>query len=170
MTDDRKQVAESLLKAIKAERYGHDFYMMAANSTQDPKGREVFQQLAQEELDHMRFLKKHYDSVLATGKPDSNAKLGAQRDLSDMWPIFSESLKERVKDAHFEMTSLSVGIQLEHDAIQFYKDQAEASGDPELARFFGDLADWEAGHYAALLRQQEALKESYWSANGFTPF
>ena len=170
MTSDKQRVIDGLLKAIKSERYGHDFYMMAANSTQDAKGREVFQQLAQEELDHMRFLKQHYDSMLATGKPDRSAKLGAQRDLSDMWPIFSAGLKERVKEAHFEMTSLSVGIQLEHDAILFYKEQSAAAKDPEIGKFFATLADWESGHYQALLRQQEALRESYWSANGFAPF
>ena len=42
--------------------------------------------------------------------------------------------------------------------------------DAEAKRFFGELAEWEAGHHQALLRQQEELKEDYWSANGFTAF
>jgi hypothetical protein len=36
--------------------------------------------------------------------------------------------------------------------------------------FYSRLARWETGHYHALLKQQEELKEDFWSANGFTPF
>ena len=169
-TKDKGNIlAESLLKAIKAEQYGHSFYLMAANSTEDPKGKEVFQDLAREELDHMHFLRKQYDAILKTGRPDQSVKLGLQGKLSEMSPIFSESLKERIKDASFEMTSLAIGIQLEQDAMQFYRAEAEAASDLEVRSFFSQLADWEAGHYNALLRQQEELKEDYWSAGGFAP-
>ena len=39
-----------------------------------------------------------------------------------------------------------------------------------LGLFFTELAEWEAGHYEALLTQQESLKEDYWSASRFSPF
>lgn len=169
MEDEDKILAEGLLKAIKAEQYGHNFYLMAANSTEDPKGKDVFQTLAQEELDHMHFLRKQYEAILKTGRPDKSVKLGPQSDVSGMSPIFSESLKGRIKEASFEMTSLAIGIQLEQDAMQFYRAEAESASDPEVKSFFSQLADWETGHYRALLRQQEELKEDYWSAGGFAP-
>ena len=170
MENKKKILVEGLLKAIKAERYGHSFYMMAANSTDDPKGKKVFEELAHEELNHMHFLGKHYDSVLKTGMLDQSAKLGQRADLSGMSPIFSESLKARIKDANFEMTSLSIGIQLEHDAMSYYSSQAEAADDPQVKKFYAELAEWEAGHYHALLRQLDELKDDYWSAGGFAPF
>jgi len=170
MEDKSKILAEGLLKAIKAERYGHSFYTMAANSTDDPKGKKVFEELAYEELHHMHFLKKHYDSVLKTGMLDRSAKLGQKADLSGMSPIFSVGLRDRIKDANFEMTSLSIGIQLEHDAMNFYRSQSEEADDPQVKQFYAELAEWEAGHYHALLKQQEELKEDYWSAGGFAPF
>lgn len=37
-------------------------------------------------------------------------------------------------------------------------------------RLYTELAEWESGHYEALTRQQEELKEDYWSAGGFSPF
>jgi rubrerythrin len=158
------------MKAIKAERYGHSFYLMAANSTQDPKGKRVFETLAREELSHMRFLRIHYDSILKTGKMSAEAELGIQADLSGRSPIFSENLQARIQDANFEMTSLSIGIQLELDAMNYYRSQAEAAADQDARKLFAELAEWESGHYNALLRQQEELKEDYWSAGGFTPF
>ncbi len=170
MANNKKALAEGLLKAIKAERYGHSFYLMAAKSTEDAKGRKVFETLAREELDHMQFLKKQYRSILKTGRPDKSLKLGSQADLSGVSPIFSDELRSRIKDANFEMTSLSIGIQLEHDAMNYYREQSEAVDDPTMKDFYAKLADWETGHYQALLRQQEELKEDFWSSGGFSPF
>jgi len=164
------EITEGLLQAIQAERHGHSFYMMAAHSTSDPKGRKVFETLAAEEMDHMQFLKKQYDAILKTGKPDRSLSLGPRLDLSEGFPIFSDSIRSRIGDAHYEMSALSIGVQLEMDAMNFYKDQAAAAADPDIKKFLAELADWESGHYRALLRQQDELKEDYWSDAGFAPF
>lgn len=170
MTNNKKALAKGLLKAIKAERYGHSFYLMAAKTTKDAKGQEVFKTLASEELDHMHFLKNQYDAIIKTGLPNKSLKLGSQKSLSKGSPIFSDELKSRIKDANFEMTSLSIGIQLEHDAMVYYREQSETVDDLTMKDFYAKLADWEAGHYQALLKQQEELKEDFWSASGFSPF
>ncbi len=170
MTDNKKLLADGLLKAIKAERYGHSFYLMAAKSTEDAKGREVFEILAREELDHMQFLKDQYKSIMETGQPNKSLKLGTQTVLSEVSPIFSKELRSRIKDANFEMTSLSIGIQLEHDAMNYYREQSESVADLTMKDFYAKLAGWEAGHHQALLKQQEELKEDFWSSSGFSPF
>ena len=169
---DRKEtdLERGLKQAIGAERDGHNFYLMAVASTEDAKGKEVFAKLAAEELDHMHFLMRQYESILKTGKPDPSAKLGSRGELSGISPIFSESIKKRIGDAHFEMSALSIGVQLELDAIKFYKAQADAADDKDVKQFYTELADWESGHYRALLEQQEELKEDYWTAGGFSPF
>lgn len=165
-----KQIASGILSAMQAENEGQHFYLMAAQSTTDPKGREVFERLAKEEKDHFEFLRAQYESVLRTGRPDVNLKLGPRTDLLGPSPIFSSALRSRIKDAHFEMTALAVGIQLEHSAQEYYTNMAVQSADPDIKSFYTELADWEAGHYHALLAQQEELKEDYWSGAGFAPF
>ena len=165
-----KTIIDGLLQAIRAERYGHSFYLMAAKSTDDAKGQEVFKTLAREELDHMQFLKNQYNAIKTTGKPDASIKLGKQADLTGISPIFSESLRARIKDANFEMTSLSIGIQLEKNAMEFYRSQSESVDDKVMKDFYSMLAEWEAGHYHALLKQQDELKEDFWSSSGFAPF
>ena len=54
-------------------------------------------------------------------------------------------------------------------SLSFYRQEAEAASDPIIKGFYTELAEWESGHYHALLRQQEALKDGYWSAGGFSP-
>ena len=165
-----KRIAEGLLKAIQLEVDGQHFYRMAAKSTADPKGREVFERLAEEEQEHLSFLRTQYKSILETGAPNKEVRLGSPADLSGTSPVFSDQIQTRLREAHYEMSALSIGIQLELSAIKFYRAEAEAVTDPTVRSFYTELAEWESGHYSALLRQQEMLKEDYWHAGGFYPF
>jgi len=166
----KEQILQALKQAIQAELEGHHFYLMAARTTQDPKGREVFEQLAEDEMTHMEHLRAQHRAVQASGAPDGALSLGAPTTLRGESPIFTEGLKARAGEAHFEMTALSVGIQLELQAEQFYRAQALGCGDDGLARFWSELADWESSHYHLLLKQQEYLREDYWNDNSFSPF
>ena len=164
------KVAKGIAEAIRTENDGKYFYLMAANSTTDPKGKEVFETLAGEEEIHLKYLKKQYLSLLKRGEFDKKLKLGPRADFSGANPIFSEQLLERLSDAHFEMSALSVGVKLELFSMSFYRQRAEENADAFVKGFFTELAEWEAGHYHALLNQLDALKEFYWEKAGFSPF
>jgi len=167
---NRDSVLDALKKAIVAEYEGHNFYRMSADNTADDRGREVFLALAQEELDHAKYLKTQYNSILENGSATNEVLPDHRIEISGSSPIFSAKLKERIREAHYEMTSLSVGIQLELSAMEFYRTQAERAGDAQVSQFFTRLSEWEKGHYQALLRQQENLKEDYWADNDFSPY
>lgn len=165
-----QKLQDALRRAVQAEIEGHSFYLMAARSTQDPKGKEIFERLAAEEMDHANFLRAHFHALQSTGRLDPAAALGARTDLLGPSPIFSDALRRRIGEAHYEMTALSVGAQLEEGAMRFYREQGEASTDPKARDFFATLADWEQGHYRALTAQLDALREDYWTQNEFAPF
>lgn len=153
-----------------AEMEGQHFYRMAAATTEDEKGRAVFTQLAQEEENHFNVLRTQMAAFKDTGKLDKDAKFERFVSFDGSSPIFTESLKDRIFSAHFEMTALAIGVQLELNAVEHYTEQAEnASAVPEVREFFLHLAEWERRHYQALLSQQESLKGDYWSAQGFSP-
>lgn len=170
MDESTRKIVDGLQHAMRTETDGHHFYALAAGKVEDDKGREVFETLAREELGHLSFLKSHHDAYQKTGKPDPAATLGSRARLDGDNPIFSDKLKDRIGDAHFEMSALSIGMQLELNAERYYREQSEQAQDPNVKDFFRELADWEAGHYRALQRQQESLKEDYWAAGGFAPF
>lgn len=171
MDDDaRVRILDALKKAYEAEVDGQRFYRKAAMATRDPQGREAFELLAREEEDHARFLQAQHAAISVTGDVDGTVTLGPQAELTGKSPIFSDALKARVKDAHMEMSALSVGIQLELSAVQFYRAEAAAADHPKVTEFFERLAEWESGHYHLLLRQHDELKEDYWAGGGFSPF
>ena len=170
MDDTIKRVTEGLNKAIRAENEGHHFYKMAAMSTQDPKGKEVFQYLAEEEMEHFKFLKSQYRALIETGKGDATLKLGTRKEFSGNHPIFSEGIKNRIKSAHYEMTALSIGMQLELSAVNFYQGEADNAPDDVVKAFYKELATWEKGHLTMLQRQADSLRDDYWNEAGFSPF
>ncbi len=165
-----KSMTDGLKQAIEAEIDGYHFYMMAAQSTADPKGREVFETLAREEVDHQHFLRAQYRSLVETGRVDAKAKLGPRLALTGSSPIFTNELKNRTKAPNYEMSALSIGSQLEISAVNFYSTEADKASDPAVKAFYRELAEWEQGHYQALNRQLETLRGEHWDSSGFSPF
>ncbi len=170
MDEATKQLLEGLREAMQAERYGHTFYKTAAMNTDDPTGREVFLQLAREEMEHFEFLSAHYKSLVDHGKLAEDTKLHGHAEVDPQSPIFSEKLRDHIKDAHFEMSAIAIAVQLELNAINRYRELAAKAEIPEVKRFFEDLANWESSHYKAFLNQQQLLQDDYWAASGFAPF
>ena len=106
---------------------------------------------------------------MKTGNVDLNVRLGKPSDKTET-PIFSDDFKSRIKEAHHEMSALSIGAQLELSAIKFYNEEADAVDDHVARKFYKELAEWEMTHHRQLIRQQQELQENYWQAGGFQPF
>jgi len=157
-----------LRDAMEAERDGFTFYTMAAERSEDPGARKTFARLAEEEQAHYEALQSGYRSLAEGGSwSPSGGLLGHQEPQASS--IFSEDFVRRIGGKHLEMSALSIGILLEKNAYEFYSRQAEEADDEAVASFFRELAAWEETHYRLLLRQDEALKEEYWSENRFAP-
>ena len=169
MTQTRDQLLAGLKEAILTEQTGVQFYTVAAANTTDDKGREVFRQLARDEAEHQLWLGRQYGH-LVNSTPWETFKPAPHADLSGPSPIFSEGLRSRIGEAHWEMTALSVGLALEEATVIRYRKLAQAADQPEVRRFFEELAKWEESHAEALSRQSNLLKEAYWREARFAPF
>ena len=64
-TTERVFARDALRIAIATERSGLEFYTRASRLTTDPRGREVFERLAEEEKEHLGTLEKRYAELLA---------------------------------------------------------------------------------------------------------
>ena len=169
MDKQTEAILKGLKTAIEAELTGHEFYKNAAKSTNDPMGKETFARMAEEEMGHLNYLRHQYKSVMETGDYDFSKTLNKKQYKHADNPVFSEQIKERIKDSHFEVSALSIGMKLEMDAMNYYRSCAKAADNEQAQQFFNELADWEEDHYAAFERQLEMLKEEYFAANNFVP-
>ena len=166
------QLLEVVKNAIRVENDGYQFYRVAEEKTKDPKGKEVFSSLANDETNHMQILKSLYQNIKEKGeyKFDEHKDMKHILETTSESPIFSKEFRERVQKAQFEMTALSIGILLEKNSIEFYKKAAKESEDKEVKILFDYLADWEGEHLRVLVQQQKFLQEDYWTEARFYPF
>ncbi len=167
---NQSSLLEALKIALEAEMTGHQFYLNAAKSTEDSQGKATFTRMAKEELEHFRLLKKQYAYILENGAIDRSSVFLEVPDPESTSPIFSPEFRERVGKQHFEMSALSVGMQLELSAIQHYQRSADSSEDTDVKAFFSSLVEWEQGHYDSFATELAQLREEYWQANDFSPY
>ena len=158
-----------LEEALRAERDGHQFYTMAARASEDAKAKEVLSHLADEERRHFDALQTEYRSILDGSGWDANVLLGERWTPETSAAIFSDDFRRRIAGRHLEMSALSIGILLEKNAQVFYRTAAEEEPNPSIRAFLRELADWENGHYEILAREDEAMRDAYWSENRFSP-
>jgi len=164
-----EEILGGLKTAIEAELTGHEFYKNAAKSTDDPMGKETFSRMAEEEMSHFNYLRHQYESVLKKGDYDFSKELAKKQYKHAENPIFSEEIRNRIKDSHFEVSALTIGMKLELDAVNFYRSCAAAARNEKARQLYKELADWEEDHYMAFERQLQMLKEEYFQANNFVP-
>ena len=168
MDKKTKAILEGIKTAMEAELTGHAFYKNAAETTDDVMGKETFLRMAGEEMSHFNYLRHQYKSVLEKGAFDFEEKIKRQHKHSDH-PIFSDAIKKRIKESHFEVSALSIGMKLEMDAMKYYRSRAEEAQDKDEKQLYRELADWEQDHYRAFKQQLDVLKEEYFEANNFIP-
>jgi rubrerythrin len=169
MAADNEEILDGLKTAMEAELTGYNFYKNSSENLSDPRGKETLARMADEEMEHFRYLRHQYKSVLEKGDYDFSRKLmKASKDQKEN-PVFSKEIKNRIKDCHFEVSVLTIGMKLELDAVNFYRSCAEKAQTDEARQIYQELADWELTHYEAFEWELEGLKEEYWHANNFVP-
>ena len=159
---------EGLKIALQTELNGIEFYKIAAEKTEDTKGKQVFRMLADDELKHFNALQKQYSSLIEQHKW-LNLDIGRAALLKGKSPIFSTELMDRVKGRHFEVSALSIGALLESNSIDYYRTMKEQNDDPAAKELYAQLQQWEEAHLTAITRQLDLIKEDYWAEQRFAP-
>ncbi len=166
---ETRKALEGLKIAMQTELNGIEFYRLAAEKTEDPKGKEVFKTLAEDEIKHFQELKKQYEHIIKENGWLSRIDLGTPGQFIGESPIFTEDLKDRIKEKHFEMSALSIGALLESNSIDFYRKMKEEADEPIAKELFARLQTWEEKHLDAITRQLNILKEEFWADAQFSP-
>ena len=164
----RKIVIEAIKTAIITELRGYEIYRAAAERADDPSARLMFHKLAEDERHHKEFLEQNFRSVLDRGEWAVPATPQNLSPLDDSDIVHSDFLR-RVKGGSFETAVVAAGVELEMSAIRYYKQAAAECPDPESARTFHFLAEWEDDHLRSLTELQERLKQEYFANQGFVP-
>ena len=167
--EQNKEILDGLKTAMEAELTGFNFYKMAAENVSDSGAKKALAQMAEDEMGHFNYLRRQYKSVLEKGDYDFARAFIKQAEDASEDPIFSDVIKDRIKESHYEVTVLTIGSKLELEAMTFYRSCAEKAQSPEAKEFYNALADWERKHYEAFQTALDSMKEAYWAENDFAP-
>jgi rubrerythrin len=164
-----KSAIDILKEAILLERRGKAFYSTVAKQSQSEATKKIFEMIAAEEDEHIKFLSKqftHYDK----NKEFTKADITKGVDNSAVMEILSGEIKKQVNAASYEAAAISAAMDFESKAIEVYSGRADAATDPHEKEMYQMLADWEKGHHFWLHKINEELKEQVWFDNNFWPF
>ena len=148
---------DALRIAIATERSGLAFYTRAAGMTKDPRGRSVFEKLADEERTHLSTLEARYKELL-TEDPELEERptfLFFKGAASGLFSDGAEELRKGVNDQQ----ALLIGIRCERGSHRFFKRYGERFEDSEGKRIFLEFADEEREHMELLIREYRSLCE-----------
>jgi rubrerythrin len=147
---------DAITAAMDAEMDAHNFYSRAARKTQNPKGRDMFSQLADFEMNHFNHLKALYDSLKGEGKwiayPGSAFFKRAKKTSTDL------STGEGVGSQADDIDAISMAIKEERKAQDYYLQMAQKTTDPLGKDMFKKLAREEELH-------ERVLNDQFYSLN-----
>jgi len=155
---DREDV-KAVRVAIEAEKEAFQAYSKAAKRTKNPKGRDMFQQLSEFEMNHYQKLTGLLKSLQEKGE----------------WILYQgTSLKKKTIPLKMEkpkgneqltdMDALKIAIREEKKALTYYRSMAELTRDPRGRDMYRRLADEESLHEKLLNDQYYSLHNTgLWS-------
>jgi rubrerythrin len=170
MSDPKNKIREILKKAYQIEVDGYTFYSMTADQADKTAVQELFDKLARDETEHKAFLRDIMRGHEAKGAAAFNVDRRDSGLKAFTATIFTDKFKKQAEGAAFEMGALSVGMQLESNAIQYFSEAAKTAGEAEIRDFYTFLAGWEKEHFDALQKLFDVIKGDFWHQSGFEPF
>ncbi len=131
---------EILSVAVGNELESHEFYKSAAKKSAHADLKAIFAELAQEELTHKAQLEGYLNGVGSTlqFKAGADYKVSESVQLPTLSPTMSFA------------EGVALAMKKEQDAMEMYRQFAEASANPQQKETFMQLANMEQGHKAKL--------------------
>ena len=157
---DEKERLNALEVALNNEMREREFYLKNATRTQNPIGKAMFRQIADEELEHYERLKEVHE------RWERNEKWPETVPLKVKDTIVKDVLKESVKNVdkmperdNDDLKAIQTAIDFESKGASHYaKLRDDVSGAKEK-EFFNLLAKIEHEHYLSLKDTEEYLTD-----------
>jgi len=154
-----KTDCQAIEMGIQLEREGREFYLNAAERTENERGKQMFLSLADDEAIHLRTLERQLEAIQAGGTclvlPDvDEADAGWSEPL---FPKEPDILKKVIGADANDVDALIFAIQAENKSFELYQEMANTSEDPAAVAMFKWLAAAEKGHFNQLMLNYESL-------------
>jgi rubrerythrin len=171
-SDKARQDVVALRMAIQTEIDGYEFYTRAAEQSNHPRTKTLFQTVAQDEIGHRQWLEAQEASLRRDGLwlAERIEQLPKTNVAVEGLPIFSQDHIIDITTHTSELTALRTAVLIEQDAVSFYQRAADQTDDPAGKKMYRFLADFEREHRRLLEQEYNFLMGAFRDAMGFAPF
>lgn len=153
---------EIIKQAILNEVEGYQFYKLYSEKVTSPEVKQTFLDIANDELEHIEFLKK----LTANSREENLAMAQVEVPAPGIFK-FSMLTPDELSLA---LAAFSIAMKMEDDSQKFYDRAAKMTEREDERALFEKLRDWEITHRDSFEAKYEELKESWWVDNNFFPF
>lgn len=149
---------EVLKKAMRLERDGREFYLRAAQLSEDEEIKKMFRKLADDELSHYNYLQREYAEILCNNRWCEIPDLETVEPVDVEEPVFplDKDLEETLPDDASLEDVLLFALTAEDATVDLYKKSAEAVENPSAKELFSNLAAVEMRHFSTVLQRYES--------------
>lgn len=155
---DREDI-KALKLAIEAEKDAYQAYSKAAKKTKNPKGRDMFQQLSEFEMNHFQKLKSLLKSLQEKGEWILYEGTSLKKKKIPL-----KAPKTKGQEQLTDMDALKIAVREEKKAQTYYRSMAELTKDPRGKNMYKRLAEEESLHEKLLNDQYYSLHNTgLWS-------
>ncbi|ACB84178.1 ferritin-like domain-containing protein [Natranaerobius thermophilus] len=159
-----KKELELLKQAAINEQEGYEFYMMAAQNSDNQESQEALNELAQEEKQHKEWILELYEKF-EQGSADSFDFDQVTAPSPELFRWENLPLDNTSK----ALSVFSIGVKMEYAAVEFYKDAKEKTDDPNVEKLLDILIDWERQHLNDFQKRYDELQKEWWDEQRFSP-
>ena len=161
MAEISGQVLRVIRDAIKLEINGRSFFNHATEVTHNELGKKMFRKLAQDETEHLDAFGKLFTAL--TGGEEWRKLVDPGEVEGDSYLI--DELNSRMKKGEraSELEAISIGMELERKAVDFFEKAAQESSDPKAKDILEKICEEEKFHYELLQAQYDSVSNSgFW--------
>ncbi|SEM24144.1 Rubrerythrin [Syntrophus gentianae] len=144
--------------ALKNESSERDFYLKNAERTRNPLGKAMFEQIADEELEHYERLKELHDRWAKEGKwPETLPLKVKNTSVKNVLAKVVKTVSQMPQGDDDDLKALQTAIEFEAKGTAFYARLRDEVSNPQEKAFFDLLASIEREHYNSLKDTEQFL-------------
>ena len=160
-----EQFLNALEVALSNEMKEREFYLKNAERTKNALGRVMFQQIADEELEHFERLKELHEKWASEGKWPEQIPLQVKKtSIRNILKDVIARIDKIVQTDEDELRAINTAIDFEAKGVSFYRKLRDQATDPQVRQFFDLIASIENEHCLSLKETKAYLTDpASWS-------
>lgn len=153
---NEKDRLNALEVALNNEMREREFYLKNAKRTKNSLGKRMFQQIAEDELEHYERLKQLHQKWIKQEKWPETVPLRVNETIvKDILIEFVNKVDETSKGDSDDLEAVRIALDFEAKGAKFYAELQDEVFEPKEKEFFGLLARMEHEHYLSLKETEE---------------